>query len=319
MKGPQAPVYFAATVGAFLVYHRQGRALFSWAHAVGIGTFVLVVSAWQVPFVMQLGWPAVRDVWAGDVGLRFVDASWSKILGHFVAFPCELWICLLPGSWLLLAFLQRPFWNAAKPAWPWLSFPLIALAVTLPTCWLVPDGKPRYFLPLFPCAAILMGFVVEQLLAESARSHVATALPWLWRSYLRSFALVAIASSLGVPMLAFLPIAGGSVLQQPPLFAVAFCVLSIALAALLIRLNQQFDANAVRLAVLATAGFCGLMYTGFILNVTLARSENMATGVRLLKSQLPADVQLVSLNKMETVFTYHFESARAIASLAENE
>ena len=63
-KGPQAPIYFVAVTGMFLVMHREWRRLFSWPHLAGVGVFAGIIACWQIPFFLKLGWPAVRAVWA---------------------------------------------------------------------------------------------------------------------------------------------------------------------------------------------------------------------------------------------------------------
>ena len=69
-KGPQAPVYFAGPVLLYLIWRRDWRSLFSRWHLVGVVLFVAIVGTWQFPFWIEMGWPAVKTVWLGDVAMR---------------------------------------------------------------------------------------------------------------------------------------------------------------------------------------------------------------------------------------------------------
>ena len=81
-KGPQAPIYFAASIGVFLLLTRRWRDAFSWAHLFGTSVFLLVLGAWQVPYYLDMGWAAVRHVYGGDVNMYLHDWRWQSILKH---------------------------------------------------------------------------------------------------------------------------------------------------------------------------------------------------------------------------------------------
>ncbi len=180
-KGPQAPVYFAGGIGVFLLLTRQWRSALSWSHAAGIALFLFIVLAWQIPFTRALGQEKVSYVYLSEVAKRFEDTHWSTIISHLTLFPFEIVVgCLFPWSLLLLAFGNRKFRGQIGAA----RLPLIYLAgciaIAFPTVWIPPEARSRYFMPLFPCFALLCGYVVEQ----SSLSVVANAVGWVayWRS-----------------------------------------------------------------------------------------------------------------------------------------
>src|SRR5262249_44171040 len=108
-KGPQAPVYFAATVGLYLLATGQLQLLLCSGHLFGICIYVLTVGAWLVPFAAELG---LRNSWAiltGDSTDRFVNLSAWAIMHHVLVYPFELLGCTAPWSWLLVAFASRSF------------------------------------------------------------------------------------------------------------------------------------------------------------------------------------------------------------------
>jgi 4-amino-4-deoxy-L-arabinose transferase-like glycosyltransferase len=308
-KGPQAPVYFAGTVGLFLLYQRQWKAIFHPAHFFGIGVFALAVGAWQVPFAVQLGWPAVKDIWASDVGLRFVDETWFSMLKHLATFPAEVWICLLPCSVLLLAYARPSFWKSIAPQQAWLSFVVIAILVTFPTCWFVPGAKTRYYMPLYPCFAPLAGLVVEELLRDGSRVW----LLGLWKHYQRLLIIIAVAGSVAVLGFALWPTLPSPALRQSLPFAALFIAVSGVAAWCLWQAHGARDRRAVSQTVIASAAIAGLLYTGLVMNVSLRDSEDVAAQVAELKARLPHDKPLVSFDLLETMFTYHYAEPVVLA------
>src|SRR5262245_13715834 len=163
VKSLQAPVYFCCAVGLFLCWRRDWRALLRPAHLVGLIVFLGVFAAWQVPFYERLGWSAVRKVWASDVGIRLENVSPSVVAAHLATYPMQVAACLLPWSLLLPAFFWKQFRRTVGTAQSMVDFLVIAWLVALPTCWLVPNAKPRYLMPLYPLAAPLVGLVVQRV------------------------------------------------------------------------------------------------------------------------------------------------------------
>ncbi|MDB5335153.1 MAG: 4-amino-4-deoxy-L-arabinose transferase, partial [Planctomycetaceae bacterium] len=162
-KGPQAPVYFVGGIGLFLLLTRNWRWSISWSHATGIGVLLAIVGAWQIPFSMALGQQKVSYVYLSEVAKRFENNQWATIISHITLFPIEIVAgCLFPWSLLLLAYAYKGFRDRIQTA----RLPLIYLAgciaIAFPSVWIPPEARSRYFMPLFPCFALLCGYVIEQ-------------------------------------------------------------------------------------------------------------------------------------------------------------
>ena len=162
-KGPQAPVYFVGGIGLFLLLTRNWRWVVSWSHATGIGVLLALVGAWQIPFSMALGQQKVSYVYLSEVAKRFENTHWATIVSHITLFPIEIVAgCLFPWSLLLLAYRYQAFRDHIQTA----KLPLIYLAgciaIAFPSVWSPPEARSRYFMPLFPCFALLCGYVIEQ-------------------------------------------------------------------------------------------------------------------------------------------------------------
>ncbi len=162
-KGPQAPVYFVAVTATYLCWRRDWRMLFNRSHLYGLGMFAAIVGAWQIPFCMQLGFSAAVQVWTGDVGMRFEDTRLAVVGLHLLLYPVETLICTLPWSPLLSAYAFRCFRDTIRGAKSWVNFLIVSVLVTFPTCWMVPGAKGRYWMPLYPCLALLTGLVIQRV------------------------------------------------------------------------------------------------------------------------------------------------------------
>jgi hypothetical protein len=283
----------------FLLYRREWRALFHPAHFAGIGVFAAIMGAWHIPFAMRLGWTAVEDVWGGDVGLRFVEQTWLTLLEHIATFPAEVWIYLLPSSLLLLAYLHPSFWRKLHADAPWIAFVVIAVAVTFPTCWFVPGARPRYFMPLYPCLAVMMGAVVEMLMQSVAAART-------WRIYQWTHLAAAFGIGAAAIALAWWPNLPSEWLRITPSLAIISIIGCAVAAFALVKCMSICDTHSIRMTLLATAAITGVAYTGLALQLSISRSEDVAAQVAELKQRMPEGTQLYSFGLQETMFTYHY-------------
>ena len=128
IKGPQGPIYFAFSVGLYLLVTRQWRYGFSWGHAFGIGVFCLVWGGWLVPFLLKTDFEAVRYVYFGDVVRYGTADGLGPIARHVVEYPIRLFACLLPWSIVLLGYLRRDMRHAIGDA----RTPLVLLPLRNP-------------------------------------------------------------------------------------------------------------------------------------------------------------------------------------------
>jgi 4-amino-4-deoxy-L-arabinose transferase-like glycosyltransferase len=298
-KGPQAPVYFVGGVGLFLLLSRRWRELLRWQHFVGLALFLAVWGAWQIPFSLHVTVQDSLGMFAGDVALRFDDAGWLDFGEHLVSFPADVLVCMLPWSVLLLAYTSRDFRRSVGFARERLLFLTCSIGVAFLTCWLAPGARNRYFAPVFPCVAPLIGLVVEQC-REAA--------PWanLWRRYLKGMGVAVFAVSLWVAAATALnwgPFLGA----QPPAFAVVYLATAAAIGIVLFRLAARFRPLDQRIAILGVAAFLGLSFMGLMVNVFVALRRPIPESIAELKRQLPENAELVSIGPANPIFSYYYE------------
>ncbi len=297
-KGPQAPVYFAGGVGVHLLLTRQWTFLFSAGHALGLLTGAAVFGAWLVPFWRAVGWEGLRHTLGGDVSLYLADWSPGHVAGHWAGFPFETLACLLPWTVLLWPYARGQAGRAAGGTRESMRYLWTCIAVAYPTVWLVPGTNTRFFMPLYPCFAILIAYVIEDSLAAGCPRPTAR----LWRGFMVTMAAL---MALAGPVLLILTLLPGVPTGQPPLFAALYAAAALLLAGVTWRARD--GAPLRRFAgVVAVALFMALTSSGAILNQKASVSNDVASQVASVKSRLPPDARLVSFGHTHHLFAYHY-------------
>jgi 4-amino-4-deoxy-L-arabinose transferase-like glycosyltransferase len=301
-KGPQGPVYFAAPVMVFLMARRDWRYLFSRWHVCGIVAFAAALAVWQVPFALSTDWQSVRGIWLANAAERFADDRPTALVRHLLAYPVELFCCLLPWSLPLLYLTNRRFWRSLSDLRPWILFSLVAIGVCLPSVWFASGAKGRYFMPLFPCFAVLLGIVAErcwQLTPAEAPRRA-------WNQFLA--ALAAVAAGAGVCILAASCVPRGPLVQaaQSPLFAAVYGLAALAAAYCLLAARREGGARFAIASLTSLALLLACTTVGVATNIRFAQSEDTAGAIARLKQQLPPQARLVSLGGISHVFAYYY-------------
>jgi 4-amino-4-deoxy-L-arabinose transferase-like glycosyltransferase len=299
-KGPQAPVYFTAIVGMTLLLNRRVKLAFQLPHVGGLALYALVVGAWQIPFMLRAGSSAGGEIYVMDVGHRFLDATWGSFFEHFAQYPLELWACLLPWSVLFLVWTRPGFRASLAGTWPQVGFQLTALAVAFPSVWLPPGSRPRYFMALYPCVAILVGTTLDRLAHASAETE------WrrLWPHFVRGCALVI--GGVGLALAGVSLIRPDFWLSQSLPFAgfhLAACGLA---AAALWRWSESPGEVPLRRCVTTIAAFVVACQLGVLTNAHQKTTPDTVEAVQQLKQLLPPGAKLYSMDLAHHMFVHHY-------------
>ncbi len=299
-KGLQAPLYFFGPVWAYLVWTRQWRALIQTAHALGIAAFAGVVGLWQAAFVTKMGLANGWMIYFWNVQNRFHDPRIGTIIEHIATFPIIIVVaCLAPWSWLLLGYADRALRQSLGNKRDVAVFLTIGILVCFPSVWLPPAARPRYFMPLFPCFAVLIGIVLESLLERYDQQRTP-----LWTRFINGCTVLMIGAAAIVPALSMaLPNTG----FFPPIGEAIAFALSAAIATVLLRTwGDVISTTSVRRVSLTVAAFLGACYLGPVITSQAQRSGDLPETTAILRQRLPATAHLQSFGHIHHVFLYYF-------------
>jgi 4-amino-4-deoxy-L-arabinose transferase-like glycosyltransferase len=319
-KGLQAPLYFFGSTWAYLLVthvwrtlaRRASEGIFdrSWMPSlarqacvagplVGLLSFAVIVALWQIPFIAQMGFENGWMIYFRNVAHRFHDDRLSTYAVHFLTYPPAVVCgCLAPWSVLLLAFLSPQVRARLGQRRDAAIFLTTCLAVCLPSVWLPPEARPRYFMPLFPCVAVLIG-VAAELLCEQAREHPSR----LWTGFVRTAAALLAVAAVALPIASAVFPSSPFVMPLTPAIGIAVALLVIAGIA---GGSATTTPTAMQRAALSLAAGLGLIHVGPVITIQQQRSEGLPAAVAELQAQLPPDVRLVSFDHVHHVFLYYF-------------
>ncbi|MBI3838533.1 MAG: glycosyltransferase family 39 protein [Planctomycetia bacterium] len=318
-KGPQGPVYFVAITSVFLCCRRDWQFLFNRWHLAGFTGFALIIGAWQLPFYLALDAASAQAVWSegGEVGVRFQYHSLGRALEHWVSYPFEVLICMLPWSLMLSVLPTRWFWRDVGEARPMAMFLLTACAVAFPTCWLPASSRARYFMSLYPCVAPLVGLAIQRCWESPQVSWC----PRSWDRYLVTGAgLIAIA---GFVVCTAHAVGGSNLLglgqSVSTGFALAYAVGTVAATAAILWSRMRHDHGHALTGILAVAGFMGLSYTGVVVDMQIQTSNDPSAQVAAVREKIPPGEHLVSFNRIHHLFAYYFQQPIELLKLCDHE
>ena len=299
IKGPQAPVYFAGPVFAYVLLKGRWRELFSWSHMAGLAIFAAIMAVWQVPFLFALGWQGTVDLWTFEVGNLARHATTAMYVRQILTYPLEIAFgCVLPWSLLLLAFVVPRFRGSLGDARDHVTFLVLCVLVTLPTVWFGRGAQSRYFMSLYPCIAVLVGLVVDRSFKNPVEQ------PHWRRCALAAASAIAIAGLGAIAGIRLDP--ETSDLAQSPLGGSLFALASLGAATLILWSRRGVTLRHGWAGVLGLAGWLAVTYSTLVTNSIQAHSRDAEALMAALKDRLPDDVRLVSIGPVHHLFTYHY-------------
>lgn len=311
VKGPQALVYFVMATSAYLVWRRDWRGLRAAGVAGGVGVACLIPMVWLAALAGRLGSGAMTDV-SLNVALSKYGADALPL--QMATYPVLVWASLLPGSvvWLSLLTSAR---RTLGPIPDVVRFSVVALLVTFPTVWIAVQAKPRHFMPLFPCAAVIMGWIVQHLASAPASSP---ARRW-WSLMLLAGAGGMTGVALGLLVVWFsgsdfgLGLTG---LGAEVMWYAAGCLVT---ATILVWASRGGDRRHPTAAIAAIAAFQLILFRGVVTDALVRGANDMAPAVAAVRRGLPEGARLVSLGPVHHRFAYHYRTLIPRVTLADLE
>jgi len=299
VKGPQAPIYFGAIITVYLLMRRDWRFVLSWQAADGALLFVAIVAAWQIPFYLATDWPTAVATWTGLTTDRLYLAGLAQ---HVVKLPVETFVCLLPWSPVLVALVSRRTRTLLADRGAVVAFLLVAMAVTYPTVWIAAGGRGRYFMPLYPCVALLVALVIDRCSLAARGNYPRRA----WHQFLLLCGTLTVVSGLIFGGASLLPGERSQLLFQPRWFGIGYGLAAMLAAYALWHCYRTAREGGRYLAIGSIAGVAGLAATGLMINVDVARWNDLTEAVAQFKEQIPAGAKLVSFSPIEHRFAFYY-------------
>ncbi|MCA9105274.1 MAG: glycosyltransferase family 39 protein [Planctomycetales bacterium] len=326
-KGLQGPIYFVAVSGMFLLlqgWREPLRVLRTKGAWLGLASMALIIGAWAIPFWLRTDGATMRAIWTGLVADR---VTLSGLAQHLGSYPLELLGCLLPWSLFLIPLAQRDVREVLGRYSPAVRFALLALAVTFPSVWLVTGARGRYYMPLYPVAAVGLALVAWSTWQGVRTSTTQRA--W-WR-----FVLVIGLISMGLGgVIGLGPIFSDAVLVPAAapigasLVGVICLLLGITLCGLVWLSRQRSGSEPVAeqrsnrrwvfASLLGVLLALGWIDGAFIVSRDLEHGDVVWSEVESLRQALPADTDLVSFGPVHHRFMYHWRDAIELRSWPES-
>lgn len=311
VKGLQGPLFFGAAVGFFLLVRRDWKTLFSPWHFLGLGVMIAIVGAWQVAYYLQTNWESSWLIWMRLAKDRF---ELEGMLRHWLSFPLETLACLLPWSPFLLLFGWKPVRQAIEPRQRgYLLFLICALLATFPSMLLASGAVTRYYMPMYPCVALLIGCVI----GCAPRVEATWFLARYWKTSLLSLAVAVVVGTTGFVALAIVPETIGSafslpahfvpVFGQPLWFAGLSVVMTVPIVWGLYQIATRREEFSLKVGVVAIAMTIALLFNGAVINVQHARECRTGHWISQARERLPEDAQLVSLGVIHHRFNFFWK------------
>lgn len=300
-KGPQGPAYAFGTTWAFcLLFDR--RYLLSRGHLAGLAAFAAVTAVWQVPLMLRVGLRDAIDIWVYEAGYRMAAVIPLKDrLLHLGKFPWIALGCMLPWSGLLVAYgdrsLRKHLGELKRPA----QYLGLAMLVGIAPLMISTFARGRYYMPLYPCGALLAGIVVELSLSPVAGWRTSRA----WRWFLVVSAGIAPAAAIFIAAASYVPLWSQGPYAQTPTTVAVFAGFALLTAWFCREALARYTRRNTYLAACSVAVFCGLAYTVVIINAYQRRSTDPHADVAAVVKQIPADAKLVSFTTIHHLFAYY--------------
>src|SRR5262249_48964034 len=97
-----------------------------------------------------------------------------------------------------------------------------------------------------------------------------------------------------------------SAIAQPPWFAAVFLLSATGAAAVLLQAWNRWSPRAAAISMLVIAGLVGLCASGVIVNAQIAVDPHSGQQIAKLRERLPQGVELISIGRVGTMFSYHW-------------
>lgn len=290
----QAPLFFAVIVSAYLFITQRSKNLLTKGHCLGVMLLLGLVGLWQMKFIQAVGTQTGWAMHTGDILLRFDTLHFKDYIKHGLIFPFELLAVMLPWSLWLFAYGHRSIWQHLSPhTKPIVIFCFTAIAITIFFVWFPPGSHTRYYLPLFPCFAILAAIgAVESLQQKWTKVHLK----------------IQQVCQILIPLcgLGYVLFAAYSDQNLSSLHALIYCGSCFGIGGALWYFAQKSREQSFSILIILYSLFIALSFNVVYTDTRQAVYNNMKPQVFETLSNLPKGTQLVSIGPIAFDFLYYY-------------
>ena len=310
-KGPQGPIYFVAGSWAFCLLKRDWNTLLGRGHLVGMLGFVATAGVWQALYVSRAGWEHGVNIWRGQSAQRFHLREPGVALKHWLAFPCVVLACTLPGSAFAPALLSKRVRGLLPGAGDALLFCGVGTLLIVLPVWFAPGGIARYVMPCYPLIAVLGGAAVEGLRRTALQNGDAVLNRW---RAVRSACLGASAVALPAAAAAFVILSAtwpGLAAANQSAAADALLLVGCAAAGAALWAARGGSRLSTAASAAALTAAAGVAYAGAFTTARSAVAIDVRAEVAAALRQVPPGGRFVSVGPLSHVVRYYLREHAA--------
>jgi hypothetical protein len=218
------------------------------------------------------------------------DTNRHPFLGHFVNYPFQVLISFMPWTLFALpALLVKDLRNKAREIFKneVILFSVVLILVNLPVYWLMPNSRPRYFLPAGPFFAILLAGLFELYIKEAKERRETDA---LFRKTLKILSWIVLVAALCVPPAVMVMKKLG---PSPSVLVLDVLVICIAAAGIL--RGGSFKLERVPVYIALFAGFSFMIYMNLDAQQDSRKDNYQKKIVKEINLLLPDDVTVYEM------------------------
>lgn len=154
-KGLPSLPFIGMTILGFLAWKRNWRQVFGLPHILGFLLFAGIVSAYLYAYsqtnTLEGYW---NGVWGEASGRTMIRQTWTRLVGHFVAFPFATLLDIAPAGLFALFLLKKGAWKRLF-SHDLMVFCGVAWLANFLVYWSSPGAKGVYVMMLDPFLVIL--------------------------------------------------------------------------------------------------------------------------------------------------------------------
>ena len=149
-KGPPSPLFLAFSIGAYLIYKKDFKRLFTLAHFTGIFLFLGITLGYL--YIYSQYHPLsnfLPGLWGQSSEMTVLEQDRFKLVKHFLIFPLDTLKDTLPSALLIFFAIRPKLWKVLREN-ELVAFGVIVFLANIPVYMVSPGAKQRYIYMLYP-------------------------------------------------------------------------------------------------------------------------------------------------------------------------